>query len=72
MKLISENPKASLTVLASAIATVLVWVLSLFGVIVPVEVSKLSPVASAGLTANEEKVAPVIVGVLLAIATPEV
>ncbi len=39
MKLISENPKASLTVLASAIATVIVWVLSLFGVIVPLEVS---------------------------------
>jgi len=39
MKLIAENPKASLTVLASAIATVIVWVLSLFGVIVPLEVS---------------------------------
>lgn len=39
MKLISENPKASLTVLASAIATVIVWVLSLFGVVVPLEVS---------------------------------
>jgi len=39
MKLIAENPKASLTVLASAIATVLVWVLSLFGMIVPLEVS---------------------------------
>lgn len=35
MKLIAENPKASLTVLATAIATVIVWVLSLFGVIVP-------------------------------------
>jgi len=39
MKLIAENPKASLTVLASAIATVIVWVLSLFGVVVPLEVS---------------------------------
>lgn len=38
MKLISENPKATLTVLATAIATVIVWVLSLFNVSVPNEV----------------------------------
>lgn len=38
MRLISENPKASITVLATAIATVIVWVLSLFGVAVPTEV----------------------------------
>ena len=39
MKLISENPKATLTVIAGAIVTLLVWILSFWGITVPETVS---------------------------------
>jgi len=39
MKLIAQNPKATLTGLATALAVVIVWILSLFGIVVPEAVS---------------------------------
>ncbi len=39
MNLITENPKTSITVLAGAIVAIVVYVLSLFGIIIPIEVS---------------------------------
>jgi len=39
MKLISENPKATLTVIAGAIVTLIVWILSFWGIVVPETVS---------------------------------
>ena len=39
MKLITENPFASVTALAGAIVAIVVYVLGLFGIDVPIEVS---------------------------------
>jgi len=35
MKLIDENPKATLTIIAGAIVTLIVWILSFWGIVVP-------------------------------------
>lgn len=39
MKLIAQNPKATLTVIAGAIVTLIVWVLSFWNIQVPETVS---------------------------------
>ena len=39
MKLIAQNPKATLTVMAGAIVTLIVWVLSFWNIQVPETVS---------------------------------
>ncbi len=39
MRLIAENPKATLTIIAGAIVTLIVWILSFWNIIVPETVS---------------------------------
>lgn len=39
MKLITDNPKASITALSGAIVVIVVFVLGYFGIVVPIEVS---------------------------------